>query len=164
MTQDSHPAVLPTESADVTAVPLTVGQALQTLRLAKGWSLDEVSSRIKFSARQISALENEQWDRLPTGVSLRGLITNYARLLGADAPAIIASLDSRIVAPGAAPLRMTRTPIQTSRDDERGGGSWGWFLVLLVLLAAGVAYAFWQDWLPQQWLSLVGLARLAPVL
>ena len=61
----------------------------------KGWSVDEVSSRIKFSARQIEALENEQWADLPSGVSLRGLIRNYARLLGADSQAIVESLDPK---------------------------------------------------------------------
>ena len=47
-----------------------VGSALRTLRQSKGWSLDEVSSRIKFSAKQIEALENEQWAELPTGCLL----------------------------------------------------------------------------------------------
>ena len=76
-----------------------IGSALRALRESKGWSVDEVSSRIKFSARQIEALENEQWADLPS-LSLRGLIRNYARLLGADSQAIVESLDPRNASPG----------------------------------------------------------------
>ena len=72
----------------------------------KGWSVDEVSSRIKFSARQIEALENEQWADLPSGVSLRGLIRNYARLLGADSQAIVESLDPKERVTG--PVKLSR--------------------------------------------------------
>ncbi|MDM9558639.1 MULTISPECIES: helix-turn-helix domain-containing protein [Bordetella] len=153
MTQDLDPAVPRTESP---AAAPSVGQALHALRVAKGWSLDEVSSRIKFSARQIQALESEQWAKLPTGVSLRGLIRSYARLLDADAPAIVASLESRIAAaPAGAPgRRLAHTvpvPISSS-DDDRSSMPWGWLLVIAALLAVLVAYAFWQGWLPADWL------------
>ena len=95
----------------------------------KGWSVDEVSSRIKFSARQIEALENEQWADLPSGVSLRGLIRNYARLLGADSQAIVESLDPGTrhragqAQPGA--LHSAHSIPQSGADDERSSSaSW----------------------------------------
>ena len=154
MTQQADSAVLASESpVQAQAQAPTVGQALQALRLAKGWSLDEVSSRIKFSSRQIQALENEQWDKLPGGVSLRGLIRSYARLLGADATAIVASLEAQI-GPPPAPSPRTRpmaVPVHP-HDDDRAGMSWGWLLIILALLAALLAYAFWQGWLPADWL------------
>ena len=90
MTQELASAAVSETSAAGTG---KIGSALRALRESKGWSVDEVSSRIKFSARQIEALENEQWADLPSGVSLRGLIRNYARLLGADSQAIVESLD-----------------------------------------------------------------------
>ncbi|ANY15365.1 helix-turn-helix domain-containing protein [Bordetella pseudohinzii] len=153
MTQDLASAVQPAPAAP--AQGGSVGAALRGLRQAKGWSLEEVSSRIKFSARQIEALEAERWDELPAGVSLRGLIRNYARLLGADGAAVVASLDGQAHAPAAANLAASRSlhggglPV----DEERStGGSWGWIIVIVALLAVGVAYAFWQGWLPRQWL------------
>ena len=91
MTQDFASAVSETPASAAG----NVGSALRTLRQSKGWSLDEVSSRIKFSTKQIEALENEAWADLPKGVSLRGLVRNYARLLGADSQAIVDSLDSQ---------------------------------------------------------------------
>ena len=92
MTQELASAAVSETSAAGTG---KIGSALRALRESKGWSVDEVSSRIKFSARQIEALENEQWADLPSGVSLRGLIRNYARLLGADSQAIVESLDPK---------------------------------------------------------------------
>jgi len=168
MTQELDTAVLHTESpAPAPAAPTaTVGQALQALRMAKGWSLDEVSSRIKFSSRQIQALENEQWAKLPSGVSLRGLIRSYARLLDTDPSAIVASLEAQIAAAPASAVssRVPRSvPVPVSaHDDDRSPVPWGWLLVILVLLAALVAYAFWQGWLPADWLPTAWFSRVNP--
>ncbi len=154
MTQDFASAVSETPAGAAGSV----GSALRALRQSKGWSLDEVSSRIKFSTKQIEALENEQWGNLPTGVSLRGLVRNYARLLGADSQAIVDSLDPKArvtgpvkLSPGA--LHSAHSIPQSSADDDRSSSaSWGWLIAIVLVLAAGVAYAFWQGWLPQHWL------------
>ncbi|AZY49739.1 helix-turn-helix domain-containing protein [Bordetella avium] len=161
MTQDLASAATSTQAT--LAQSGSVGEALRGLRQAKGWSLQEVSSRIKFSPRQIEALEQEQWDELPSGVSLRGLIRNYARLLGADGAAIVASLDGEARAPASAKLGASRSlhggglPV----DEERSSSSWGWILVIIALLVVGVAYAFWQGWLPQQWLPTQWFSKLS---
>ncbi|AOB30732.1 hypothetical protein AKI39_08555 [Bordetella sp. H567] len=133
-----------------------VGGALRALRVNKGWSLDEVASRIKFAPRQIAALEEERWADLPKGISLRGLIRSYARLLGADPEAIIASLEPQMR--GAAPARLaTQGALQSPRgtlpaEEERSSSSWGWLIVILLVIAAALAYGLWQGWLPAHWL------------
>ncbi|HEY9321007.1 cytoskeletal protein RodZ [Achromobacter deleyi] len=161
MTQDFASAVSETPASAAG----NVGSALRALRQSKGWSLDEVSSRIKFSTKQIEALENEAWADLPTGVSLRGLVRNYARLLGADSQAIVDSLDPKArvtgpvkLSPGA--LHSAHSIPQSSADDDRSSStSWGWLIAIVLVLAAGVAYAFWQGWLPQQWLPFDWLQK-----
>lgn len=166
MTQDFASAVSETSTGAASGSG-NVGSALRTLRQSKGWSLDEVSSRIKFSTKQIEALENEQWADLPTGVSLRGLIRNYARLLGADAQAIVDSLDPKAratgpvkLSPGA--LHSAHSIPQSSADDDRSSSTpWGWLIAIVLVLAAGVAYAFWQGWLPQHWLAFDWLPKLS---
>jgi cytoskeletal protein RodZ len=132
-----------------------VGGALRGLRTSKGWSLEEVAGRIKFAPRQIAALEEERWDDLPAGISLRGLIRSYARLLGADPEAIIASLEPQIR--GAAPARLAQGVLHTPRgalpvEEERASSSWGWLVVILIVIVAAVAYGVWQGWLPTHWL------------
>jgi len=162
MTQDSAASSAPTAAGQ----PATVGEALRALRNARGWTLEEVSSRIKFSPRQIAALEEERWQALPTGVSLRGMIRNYARLLGADGEAIAASIEA--AAPSAAPARPSVRGLHGGHavagmpvEDERpSSASWGWLLAILLVVAAAVAYAFWQGWLPREWLSFQWISHL----
>jgi cytoskeletal protein RodZ len=134
----------------------TVGGTLRALRVGKGWSIEEVAGRIKFAPRQIDALENERWADLPAGVSLRGLIRNYARLLGADPQAIIASLDPSLR--GAEPARLVQGALHPRGagahvEEERSSSSWGWLAAILVVIIAAIAYAFWQGWLPQHWIT-----------
>jgi (E)-4-hydroxy-3-methylbut-2-enyl-diphosphate synthase len=125
MTQDVASAVSEKPASEAG----NIGSALRSLRQSKGWSLDEVSSRIKFSTKQIDALENEAWADLPTGVSLRGLVRNYARLLGADSQAIVDSLDPKArvtgpvkLSPGA--LHSAHSIPQSSADDDRSCWCW----------------------------------------
>ncbi|OYV47749.1 MAG: hypothetical protein B7X10_04125, partial [Burkholderiales bacterium 21-58-4] len=72
------------EPAPVADTFMNLGSTLKALREAKELSLGDVSARLKYSGRQIEALESEQWDSLPTGVSLRGLVRNYGRFLDAN--------------------------------------------------------------------------------
>jgi len=126
-----------------------VGASLRRLREAQGWSMDDVSARVKFSVRQIDALENERWDDLPKGLSLRGLIRNYVRMLDADAEALIAALEAR-----AGATAIQREPLvvdSTSRplyQEPDSGAPWLWIVVILAVLGAVLAYAFGQGWLP----------------
>jgi cytoskeleton protein RodZ len=132
-----------------------VGGALRALRVSKGWSLEEVASRIKFAPRQIAALEEERWGDLPKGISLRGLIRSYARVLGAEPDTIIASLEPHMH--GGAPARLSQGGLHTPRgalpvEEERTSSSWGWLIVILLVIAAAVLYGVWQGWLPAHWL------------
>jgi len=81
-----------TMSADVRAV----GLSLTRLREARGWTLAEVSVRLKFSERQLAALEAERWADLPHGLPLRGLVRNYARLLELDPEALLTALEPQL--------------------------------------------------------------------
>jgi cytoskeleton protein RodZ len=142
-------------SAGAPAAAASLGSTLRGLRQAKGWSLEEVSSRIKFTTRQIDALENERLDELPTGVSLRGMVRNYAVQLGADTTAIFTLLEplNHMMGPvSLAHSRLHAGAKNSPSDEERSSGSWGWLITILIVLAVGLAYAFWQGWLPQHWL------------
>lgn len=162
MTQDTVPSAV---AAD-TAQPATVGGSLRTLRMARGWSLEEVSARIKFSRRQIDALENERWEDLPTGMSLRGMIRNYARLLGADGEAIAASFEGAVsaatpVRPAARNLHHGHARGGMPMEEERASsGSWGWLVAIFAVVGAAIAYAFWQGWLPREWLPSQWISHL----
>jgi len=158
MTQEPD-AQVDTPAAGLAMAAGTVGAMLRQLREAKGWSLDEVSSRLKFSVRQIDALESERWSELPQGVSLRGLVRNYARLLEADGQAVATALGPQLGAGTPLGLGQSHHVLGPSTEPERAYGSLLWLAVILAVLIAGIGYAFWQGWLPGHWLSFDWLSR-----
>lgn len=70
----------------------SVGGLLAQARQAKGMTTAEVADKLKLTARQIEAIEAEEYDKLPAAVFVRGFIRNYARLLGLDADQLLASM------------------------------------------------------------------------
>lgn len=69
-----------------------IGQQLAAARQAKGLSTAEVAEKLKLTARQIEALEAEEFERLPAAVFVRGFVRNYARLVGLAPEALVPSL------------------------------------------------------------------------
>jgi cytoskeleton protein RodZ len=141
---------------------MNVGKALREARAARGISLEEASARLKYSARQIQALEEERWEQLPTGVSLRGMIRNYAKLVGADLEPIVAALAGHAsVADRPTGRDLGASASVGGETAPRGSSSapWGWLIVILIVIVAVAAYAFWRGWLPRELLSLSGIKQ-----
>src|SRR5690606_6553261 len=133
-----------------------LGLSLQTLRKARRLTLADVSVRLKFSARQLDALENERWDELPKGLPLRGLVKNYARFLDADPEPLMHMLEAQAgdvaARPAAAPTHPRRGAVDVSLDAEPRQGSWGWLIVILIVLLVGGFYAIDRGLNPDSWL------------
>ena len=60
------------------------GAALQAAREARQLSVPQVADQLKLSSAAVTALEANDWDRLPAQVFVRGYIRAYARLMGLD--------------------------------------------------------------------------------
>lgn len=154
----------PEPSLADTAANAGVGSTLKALRHAKRLSLTDVSSRLKFSSRQLQALENEEWNRLPTGVSLRGLVKNYGRFLGADVDALLTMLDNQVgsTAPRPAIVQSSGAPAPADLaiQAEPVSRPWGWFVVIFVLLVVAGFYAIERGWVPESWLIFDWLKAL----
>ena len=63
---------------------LSVGATLRAAREAQGLTVEEIAERVKFSVRQVEALEQDDVAHLPQGTFLRGFVRSYARVLGID--------------------------------------------------------------------------------
>ncbi len=74
------------------APPLNVGAILREARERSGMSVGDVANRLKFSARQIAALEEGDFAQLPETTFLRGFVRSYARLLQLDEAPLLAAL------------------------------------------------------------------------
>lgn len=72
--------------------PLSVGKTLREAREQLGLSLNDVSNRIKFAARQIEALEADDYAHLPEAAFVRGFVRSYARLLQLDPAHLLSGL------------------------------------------------------------------------
>lgn len=153
-----------TELAQADDGPQGLGATLKALREARRLSLAEVSSRLKYSARQLEALEAARWDVLPSGVSLRGLVKNYGRLLEADIDALMSMLENEVGAFSTKPVVLATASLSTSdlNMQPEGGSrsSWGWLIVILVLLVAAGIYAIDRGWVPDSWLVFDWLKQL----
>jgi cytoskeleton protein RodZ len=88
--------VEPLSGADELPPPLPAearpGEQLRAAREAAGLSLDQVAQQLKLAQRQVKALEDENFAELPGRTFIRGFVRNYARLLGLDAPRLLAQL------------------------------------------------------------------------
>lgn len=69
-----------------------VGATLRAAREEQGLAVADIAARIKFSTRQVEALEAGELNNLPEGAFLRGFIRSYARTVQLDEVALVASL------------------------------------------------------------------------
>jgi flagellar biosynthesis protein FlhG len=76
------------------AVPAT-GEGLRAERQRLGQTLEAIASRTKIRQAFLLAIEQEQWDRLPSPVFLRGFVREFALCLGLPADAVARALLSR---------------------------------------------------------------------
>jgi len=94
---------VPAEAAEA-AAPVesnTPGSVLRRMREARGQSISDVVQVIRFSARQIEALERDDYASLPGSTAVRGLVRNYAKFLKLDAAPLLAQLEPAVPVPEA---------------------------------------------------------------
>src|SRR6266516_1091100 len=87
------------------------GARLKAEREAAGLSLDQVAQQLKLAPRQVRALEDEDFGKLPGRTFARGFVRNYARLLNLDGDNLLSMLPDAAHAPalGSPALQSTGT-------------------------------------------------------
>lgn len=70
----------------------SMGSMLAHARMEKDWTVQQVADQLKLSIKQIVALEENNFDNLPTLVIVRGFVRTYAKLLKIDADPLVALL------------------------------------------------------------------------
>lgn len=122
-----------------------VGAALRNEREAAGLAVADVAERLKLLPRQIESLEHEHFDRLPGPSIARGMVRNYARLLGLDPEVLLERMapraDNAIGRGQAAERHRAQPPSPTA--SRRSTLLYVGFSVALLVVIGVLAYA-WQ--------------------
>ena len=97
-----------------------VGEALADGRRALGLSVEDIARQLKFSVRQIEALEHGRFEQLSGPPFVRGMVRAYARLVRVDADPLVRRLAPRTAEPDQGNLAASlRKPIPFSDGAKR---------------------------------------------
>ncbi len=99
-----------------------IGEQLRAAREARGWSLLHVAHQTRIKAAYLEALEQGQWERLPSPAQARGFLRLYASFLGLDPGELLHILRTEgesAVETGAAPREAGALPPLPEDDPAR---------------------------------------------
>src|SRR5437773_10541620 len=113
------------------------GRMLAQLRAERKLSLADVAQRLKYGARQIEALEAEEFDKLPGATFVRGMVRGYAKLLETDPQPLLDELEQRYV-PGEIDLDLRDKGIPFVPSGKRGTRGYLALSVVAVIVVAGI--------------------------
>jgi cytoskeleton protein RodZ len=138
-----------TESTEAVALPADSGpgQMLAQLRGERNLSVSDVAQRLKYGARQIEALEAEEFDKLPGATFVRGMVRGYAKLLETDPQPLLKELARRYV-PGEISVDLRAKRIPFPEGGKRGTRVYLILSVLVVAAVLGVLYEWRVGILP----------------
>jgi cytoskeleton protein RodZ len=137
-----------------------VGAVLARAREAAGLGLEEAARKLNFAPRQLDALERGEWGRLPGGAAVRGMVRNYARLLGLDAAALVARVGAGQALPDADRLAQRfRQPVPFSYASRRSNLAYVVLSLALLAVVAAVVLEWREERAGAQRLSFVSAAQ-----
>jgi cytoskeleton protein RodZ len=127
-------------------VPASAGAELRAAREAAGLTLDDVAQQLKLAPRQVQALEDDDYEKLPGRTFVRGFVRNYARFMQLDPDAVLALLPGSDVAPALERPTITPSgrPMGELPADAPATRSWARWVIPLVLAAIVVAAGMYE--------------------
>jgi cytoskeleton protein RodZ len=122
------------------------GGALRAARENQGLSIPDIASRLRLSAKQIEAIEADNFAALPEPTIVRGFIRNYAKQLKINAEPLLDAYS--VLVPSATPHELIVKPsanMKMTSHEKPKAGSYVW-AALLVLLGLG-AWLFYENYI-----------------
>ncbi len=145
------PGSAPSPVQAVPDSPAMIGARLAQLRESKGWSIEDVSARLKVSPNKLRALEAGNLSQLPDTTFALGVVRSYSKMLGTDpAPYTqalrrergIAAPDLTMPASSGSDLPRGRVSLTLGGNETRQRSSWLWGIAAVVV--AVIALAMWH--------------------
>lgn len=130
-----------------------VGSRLRQAREAQGLSVQFVSERLKFSVRQVEALEACQFGQFPHRTQVRGFVRSYARLLQLPETELLQMVDAEVPPDAPQPERpqLKGAVLQTPRSQR-----WPKFMMAVIVSSLLISGG---GWLLYGWLQKSHLTR-----
>lgn len=126
---------------------VAAGTLLRAGREAAGLSVAAVAQQLKLAPRQVAAIEDGDFTKLPGRTFVRGFVRNYARLLRLDADLVLAalpetasalSLETPSLAPTPRPIGELPADIQAKSNPAR----WAIPLALIAVVSVAAVYEY----------------------
>ncbi|RQR31074.1 helix-turn-helix domain-containing protein [Burkholderia sp. Bp9142] len=123
---------------------VAVGGRLAQLREAKGWTVDDVSARLKVAPQKLRALEAGDISHLPGVTFALGVVRSYAKMLGVDpepfAQALrrergVPEVDLSMPASSGTDLPRGRVSIPLGGSSRHHPWLWGTAIVVVAVIA-----------------------------
>jgi len=112
---------------------LSFGRYLQAIRLEKKQSLEEIAEETRIGLGNLVLIEQEDHDRLPAEVFVKGFIRSYANSIGADADEAIRRYESH--------LDMVQKIADSEAVTAKSASRLGWKLLIAIGLFVGIIVA-----------------------
>lgn len=122
-----------------------IGEKLREAREAKGLSIADVEQATKIQSRYLTAIEHDEFDKLPGDFYVRAFIRQYAQIVGLDGKELLSDYHEDVPAP--APDEYVENDIDNKSEEVRK--------------TTNNKRELWQQYLPR---VVAGLAFIAVML
>ncbi|RQS18631.1 helix-turn-helix domain-containing protein [Burkholderia sp. Bp8998] len=126
-----------------------VGSRLAQLREAKGWTVDDVSARLKVAPQKLRALEAGDISHLPGVTFALGVVRSYAKMLGVDPEPFAQALrrergvpEVDLSMPASSGTDLPRGRVSIPLGGTSGHHPWLWGTAIVVV--AVIAVLMWH--------------------
>lgn len=125
------------------AQTLGPGRLLRNAREQRGWTREQVATRLHLRLTLITEIESDRYDEQTSHTFIRGYLRAYAKLVGIPEETILAAYDKLGLTPpdNIDMQSFSRRSRQQANDSRLKVVTW---LVILVLIALSVAW-WWQN-------------------
>ena len=104
-------------SEEENVAQVSAGEQLKHLREQKNLSINDISARLHLDTRIIEAIESDNFEAMPAATYARGYLRSYAKILDADAEAILAAYNNEAPEPPEI-IPEVKHSSQTSSSDK----------------------------------------------
>lgn len=117
------------------------GAQLAVVRIAKGYAVEDIASRLNLRIRVIELLEADDYSKMPNPVFVKGYLRAYAKLMEVDPGALLETFNRTCLVE----QHSEKSPLwQSRRDTGRGERAIRWITTVFGLVVLAAVAIWWQ--------------------